>query len=192
MRGISSSRVQLNLPVPATNVEGCSLDQPTLAASRNSVASLLKSWALGTGVGSNAVAPIRAAGVRVRRCNSSFSRRRTSLQSPRFSVIAQTRRIVPPLLSAAPAPTREQNSSACVRNSAGRTSRNCPPPLVPRSIAESPSSESKARGSTSLNSETQYARPSISLAAERRNSSVPRILPCRKIWKDIRNTNLTR
>ncbi len=143
-----------------------------------------------SGKGWKKSAPPSAAGVERRLRISSFSRLRTNVQSPRFSVAAQssvTIRLLSLPMSAAAA---RKKRSASGRDSSGITSRNWPPPLVPSSIRDNPSSASRARGSTSasrathldlpIKSRSSVFSPSATWRLDERNCSIPKTLPCRK------------
>src|SRR5581483_2824511 len=123
------------------------------------------------------------------------------LQSPRFSVTLQSSFKWSALSSAICLAAACRNSSAEERASPGNTSRNWPPPLEPRRMRASPSSANSARGSTSAKSVTHCERPdrrSSPLALDdvgpadldRRNSSMPRIFPCKRICSDIQTERL--
>ena len=135
-----------------------------------------------------------AAGAPRSRSICSLSRRRTSLQSPRFSVMLQSSFRDPSLSAAISAAAASRKDLAASRDSSGSTSRNCPPPLDPSRILARPNSASSARGNTSLNRLIQWERPvkiwSVSFSAgARRNSSIPRSFPIRNIWTDIGRRN---
>src|ERR1700733_3496000 len=192
-RGTESGDVpmlQECFPPLVTIVAGDSGDQPTLEASRSTRPRCSK-YAV-SGSGSEAVSapsPVDANGVPCLRWNSSFKRLRTTLQSPRFSVIAQNNSRRFWLSSRMPFRAATRNSSTCGRTSSGRTTRNCSPPLDPNSILESPSSAMSARGKTSLSRLTQRRRPVRRDSAgcpDGRNSSTPNNLPCNRICTDMR------
>ena len=98
MKGIVLTRVHVYLPAPTMKVEGSSRRPARLGwpLVRSSSAEILR-LSLRQAAGSKAVAPATAAGVLCAAATRRSTRRRTSLQSPRFSVIAHTSRIVPPL-----------------------------------------------------------------------------------------------
>ena len=121
-------------------------------------------------------------GVPRRRVICSFRRRRTSLQSPRFSVTLQISFTTPSLRDAISLAAASRKVSAAARDSSGSTNRNWPPPLEPRRIFAKPNSASRARGRISPSRLTQCERPVKAWsrsppAGARRKSSIPRSLP---------------
>ena len=178
--------VQECLPPTVTMTAGSADDQPTLVASR-SVRPRFSKYAGSGSVGGSArdvPRPVDASGVPCFRWNSSFKRLRTTVQSPRFSVMAQNNSKRFWLNSRIPARAATRNASACARTSSGKTTRNCSPPLEPRSILESPSSAINARGRISLSRLTQRKRPVRRDSAgwpDGKNSSTPNNLPCNRI-----------